>query len=89
MSAFNGTLRSLKTSTKVIIWQIAAVLGQCTVVAIEERKDMFICDNTKGLSLSRLYVASTKTLPRSTVVASSICNYVLFVELDNNSSRFE
>ena len=38
---------------------------------------MFICDNTKGLSPSRLYVALTKTLPKSTVIANYICSYVL------------
>ena len=46
-------------------------------------------DNIKGPFPNRLYVVLTKTVPTSTVTASSICSYVLFVGLDNNSSRFE
>ena len=46
---------------------------------------MFICDNARGLLLSRLCVALTIT---STVIASSICSYVLFVVLDSNSNKF-
>ena len=59
------------------------------VVAIEERKMCSYFDNTKGPSPSCLHVALTKTLPTSTVIASSICSCVLFVGLDNNSSRFQ
>ena len=47
---------------------------------------MSICDNAKDLAPSRLYVALTKIF---TIIASSICSYVLFVGLDSNSSRFE
>ena len=54
------------------------------------KKDICSCvDNAKGPSSSRLHVALTKTLTISTVTDSSICSYVLFVGLSNNSSRFE
>ena len=46
-------------------------------------------ENAKGTSLSRLYVALTKTSPTSTVIASSIYSCVLSVGLDSNSSRLD
>ena len=56
-------------------------------------KDILIyVDYAKGKSRSRLYVcyvALTRTSPTSAVITSSICSCVLFVGLDNNSSRFD
>ena len=51
---------------------------------------IFNVDNAKGTSPSRirLSVAITKTSPKSTLIASSICS-VVSVGIESNSSKFD